>query len=178
MGTMAKDATPNKGSLYCIEKDLSITRKLDRLTISNGLTWSLDNKRMYLIDSPTQTVQSFLFDAEKAEIKFEKVAIEIDRQIGTPDGMVVDEEGMLWIALYHGFGVYRWNPLTGKLLEKVGVPVPQVSCCTFGGENFDHLFITTTREKMSEAEVRKYPDSGNLFVAKVNVRGLPKFKFG
>lgn len=177
MGTMAKDTTPNKGSLYCIEKDFSVTKKLDHLTISNGLTWSPDNKRMYFIDSPTQTVQSFLFDGEKAEIKFEKVAIEIDKKMGTPDGMGIDEEGMLWIALYHGFGVYRWNPLTGKLLEKIDVPVPQVSCCTFGGENFDHLFITTTRQKMSEADLKKYPESGNLFVAKTDVQGLPKFKF-
>jgi sugar lactone lactonase YvrE len=178
IGTMAKDFTSRKGSLYCIEKDLSITKKLNNLTISNGLTWSLDNKRMYFIDSSTQFVQCFLFDTEKAEIKFERVAIEIDKKLGTPDGMTTDEEGMLWIAHYNGFAVCRWDPSTGKLLEKVELPVPQVTCCTFGDENFDHLIITTAREKMNKEDLKKYPDSGNLFVAKVNVKGVPKFQFG
>ena len=177
MGTMATDSEPHKGSLYCIDKNFTVTKKRGDLTISNGLTWSLDNKRMYLVDSPTQTVQSFLFDADNANITFEKVVIEIDKQLGTPDGMVIDEEGMLWIAHWGGFGVYRWNPLTGQLLEKIDVPVPQVSCCAFGGENLDHLIITTARENIREEDLKKYPDSGNIFVTKVNVKGVPKFKF-
>jgi sugar lactone lactonase YvrE len=178
IGTMAKDHMPHKGSLYCIKKDFSVTKKLDKLTISNGLTWSLDNKRMYFIDSSTQSVQCFLFDPEKAEIMFEKIVIEIDKKLGTPDGMTIDEEGMLWIAHYDGFAVGRWDPSTGKLLEKVEVPVPQVTCCTFGGENLDHLIITTAREKMNEEDLKKYPGSGDLFIAKMNVKGVAKFKFG
>jgi sugar lactone lactonase YvrE len=178
IGTMAKDFTPHKGSLYCIEKDMSVMKKLDKLTISNGLTWSLDNSRMYFIDSKTQCVQCFLFDAEKAEIKFEKVVIEIDKKLGTPDGMTIDEEGMLWIAHYDGFAVGRWNPATGKLLEKLELPVPQVTSCAFGGENLDNLIITTAREKMKEEDLKKYPDSGNIFVAKTNVKGVTRFRFG
>jgi len=178
MGTMARDATPSAGSLYCIDKNFSVTKKLDNLSIPNGLVWSLDNKRMYFIDTPTLSVRSFLFDVETGEIKFEKVVIEIEPDLGMPDGMVIDEEGMLWIAHYNGFGVYRWDPLTGKVLDKVAVPVPQVTSCVFGGENMNLLFITTARENMTDADLFKYPDSGNVFIAETNVKGVSEFKFG
>ena len=178
LGTMAKDAKPHEGSLYCIKPDLSITKKLAGLTISNGIAWSPANDRMYYIDSTTQSVQAFSFNPETAEIHFEKMVIEISPDQGIPDGMAIDEEGMLWIALYNGFGIYRYNPHTGKLLEKISVPVPQVTCCAFGGEHLDHLFITTAREKMDEKDLRQYPQSGDLFVAKTPVKGLKKYKFG
>ena len=178
MGTMARDATPSAGSLYCIDKNFSVTKKLDNLSIPNGLVWSLDNQRMYFIDTPTLSVRSFLFDVETGEIKFEKVVIEIEPDLGMPDGMVIDEEGMLWIAHYNGFGVYRWDPLTGKVLDKVAVPVPQVTSCVFGGENMNLLFITTARENMTDADLFKYPDSGNVFIAETNVKGVSEFKFG
>jgi sugar lactone lactonase YvrE len=133
---------------------------------------------MYFIDTPTHCVRSFLFDVESGDIQFEKVVIEIDKQNGSPDGMTIDEEGMLWIAHWNGFGVYRWNPLNGKLLDKISLPVPQVSSCVFGGDKLNYLFITTARENMSEAELQKYPDSGNVFIVETKVKGLPAFKFG
>jgi sugar lactone lactonase YvrE len=178
IGTMARDFATGKGSLYSIDKNLSVTKKLKDLTIPNGLVWSLDNRRMYFIDTPTQCVRSFLFDVESGDIQFEKVVIEIDRQLGMPDGMTIDEEGMLWIAYWDGFGVYRWDPVNGKLLDKITLPVPQVSSCVFGGNELNYLFITTARENMSDAELQKYPDSGNVFIAETKVKGVPAFKFG
>jgi sugar lactone lactonase YvrE len=178
IGTMARDFTKGKGSLYSIDKNLSVTKKLKGLTIPNGLVWSLDNRRMYFIDTPTQCVQCFLFDVESGDMQFEKVVIEIDKQNGSPDGMTIDEEGMLWIAHWNGFGVYRWNPLNGKLVDKITLLVPQVSSCVFSGEGLNCLFITTARENMSEAELQKYPDSGNVFIAETKVKGVPAFKFG
>jgi len=177
IGTMASDFARHKGSLYCIDKNLSVIKKLENLSIPNGLVWSLDNKRMYFIDTPTQCVRSFLFDVESGDIQFEKVVIEIDKQNGSPDGMTIDEEGMLWIAHWNGFGVYRWDPLKGKLLDKITLPVPQVSSCVFGGEGLNYLFITTARENMSGAELQKYPDSGNVFIVETKVKGVPAFKF-
>jgi sugar lactone lactonase YvrE len=99
-------------------------------------------------------------------------------EVGTPDGMCIDEEGMLWIAQWNGFGVYRWNPINGKLLDKIEVPVPQVSSCAFGGENYDQLFITTAQENFSQELLEKYPDSGSVFLAKPGVRGVRKNLFG
>ena len=133
---------------------------------------------MYYTDSPTQQVQSFLFDEKTGTINFEKIAITIDKQAGSPDGMCLDEEGMLWIAQWGGFGVYRWDPLTGTLLDKIDVPVPQVSSCAFGGRDMDQLFITTARENMTEDQVEKFPLSRNVFIARPGVKGVPVHKFG
>ncbi|MBS1575887.1 MAG: SMP-30/gluconolactonase/LRE family protein [Bacteroidetes bacterium] len=176
IGTMHREFHKGKGSLYSIEHDLTIKKKLDNVTISNGIVWSQDGTRMYYIDSPTKTVQCFLFDKETGDLQFEKIVITIKE--GSPDGMCMDEEGMLWIAQWDAFGVYRWNPETGTLLDKIELPVPQVSSCAFGGENMDHLFITTARENMDKETLEKYPLSGNVFIAKPGVKGAKVHKFG
>jgi sugar lactone lactonase YvrE len=133
---------------------------------------------MYHIDSPTRKVQSYSFDHKTGTIVFEKTAITIPQEAGTPDGMCIDEEGMLWIAQWNGFGVYRWDPVNGKLLEKIDVPVPQVSNCAFGGPGYDQLFITTAREGFSPELIAKYPDSGSIYIARPGVRGVRKNIFG
>jgi sugar lactone lactonase YvrE len=103
--------------------------------------------------------------------------INIPEALGAPDGMTIDEEGMLWIAHWGGFGVYRWNPQNGELLTKIKIPVPNVSSCAFGGEDFDHLFITSARQDLSEQELRDYPASGDVFWVKLPVKGKPANKF-
>ncbi len=172
IGTMDRGFKANCGSLYCIDLQLFVQKKFDKVTISNGLAWSLDNRRLYYIDSPTQMVKSFLFDEESGNISFEKNVIHIPVETGTPDGMAIDEEGMLWIAHWGGFGVYRWNPLDGKLIAKIEVPAPNVSSCAFAGENLDHLIITTARQDLTEKDLLKYPGSGDVFYAKTKVKGV------
>ena len=176
IGTMDRQQRKDKGSLYCIDKKLDVHKKIEKVTISNGLAWSPDNRRLYYIDSPTKMVQAFLFNEESGEITFEKIAIQIPAGLGSPDGIAIDEEGMLWIAHWGGFGVYRWNPVNGKLIEKVDIPVPNVSSCAFAGEKLDHLIVTTARENLSKEDLRKYPASGDVFCISTNVRGMAKNK--
>jgi sugar lactone lactonase YvrE len=165
------------GSLYCIDQHLLVEKKADGFTIPNGLAWSPDNKTMYHIESTKRIVRAYEFNPDTAHIHFIKIAIKVPEELGSPDGMCMDDEGMLWIAHWDGFGVYRWNPLTGQLLDKIEVPVPQVSCCAFGGENLDQLFITTARQDFTPQLEEKYPESGSVFVAKMKVRGSMKNKF-
>lgn len=172
VGTMHLEHKNEAGALYCIDPDLKVHKKLNNITISNGIAWSLDNKRLYYIDSPTQAVQSFIFEEKTGKIIFEKNVISIPNEMGSPDGMSIDEEGMLWIAHWGGFGLYRWNPRNGELISKIEVPVPQVSSCAFVGENLDYLLITTARENMKEEELKKYPESGDVFLAKTAVKGV------
>jgi sugar lactone lactonase YvrE len=172
-GSMCTSLQPGQGSLYMLGKDLSLHKKISRLAIPNGIVWSRDNTRMYFIDSNQRCVQCYRFDAETGDITFEKVAVDIPPLMGSPDGMTMDEEGMLWIAHYGGYGVYRWNPLTGELLEKVSLPVPNVTSCVFGGPDLDVLFITTARQELGEDALRQYPDSGNVFYVQTKVKGLP-----
>lgn len=172
VGTMHLEHKEEAGALYCIDADLKVHKKISNCTISNGIVWSLNNKRLYYIDSPTQAVQSFIFEEKIGEIIFEKKVISIPAEMGSPDGMAIDEEGMLWIAHWGGFGVCRWNPHNGQLMDRIEVPVPQVSSCAFVGDNLDYLMITTARENMKEEELKKYPESGNIFLVKTTVKGV------
>jgi sugar lactone lactonase YvrE len=176
LGTLHMDFHEGAGSLYSLDENLSLKKKQDKFTIANGMAWSPDNKRMYFIDSPTNKVQSFIFDESSGHIVFEKDVIHIPKEMGAPDGMAIDVQGMLWIAHWGGFGVYRWNPLDGKLISVLKIPVPNASSCAFAGENLDHLIITTARQDLSEEELKKYPESGDLFCAKVPVKGMPMNK--
>ena len=171
LGTMDITFKPGAASLYCIDKNLNIQTKLRNLTISNGIAWTANNDRMYFIDSPEQTVQSYSFDPGSGDILFERNAVQIPEKMGTPDGMCIDKEGMLWVAHWGGFGVYRWNPENGALLDKIEIPVPHVTSCTFAGEDLDYLIITTARGDLDEEELKKYPESGNVFSLKMKVGG-------
>jgi sugar lactone lactonase YvrE len=177
VGTMALDTAEGAASLYCIEKDGAVNKKIPDVTISNGLAWTADDLTFYYIDTPTRKVQAYRFDKESGEITLERTAVEIPEEVGSPDGMAIDEEGMLWIGHYGGFGVYRWNPESGELLEKIEVPVPNVTSCAFVGEDLDQLLITTASENLSEEDLTKYPQSGDVFLANVKVKGKPAFKY-
>jgi sugar lactone lactonase YvrE len=150
IGTLSTKFTEGAGSLYRIDSNLKPEVRLKNLTISNGMAWTEEQETFYFIDTPTRKIQEFSFDPETGEIRFRRVAVEIPEDLGFPDGMCIDREGMLWVAHYGGSGVYRWNPQTGKLQDKIELPVPHVTSCCFGGENLDVMLITTAQENMTE----------------------------
>lgn len=176
-GTMDLDCKDGAGTLYCIDNELNVEAKITNLRISNGMAWSLDSTRFYFIDSSTYRIESYFFDGKMGDIIFEKTAITIPESMGLPDGMTIDSEGMLWVAHWGGFAVRRWDPDTSELLETIEFPAPQITSCTFGGPDFDHLFITSARVGMSETDLEKYPQSGNVFVVKTGVKARELFKF-
>ena len=94
-----------------------------------------------------------------------------------PDGMTSDTAGMLWIALWGGESVTRWNPVTGELLERIYLPARNVSSCTFGGPQLNDLYVTTARKGTAEATLAKYPKTGCLFRIQTDVSGVPNFAF-
>ncbi len=91
--------------------------------------------------------------------------------------MTSDTDGNLWIALWGGAQVTKWNPQTGQLLEQIPVPALQTSSCVFGGKDMNELYVTSARENMSEADLEKYPHSGGLFKVETKVTGMPTFEF-
>ena len=177
VGTLSMNGTPNVSSLYCFNADYSFNEKISGVSISNGIVWSSDARFMYYIDTPTGEIVRYDFDCEQGHIANKHVIIKIPPEAGFPDGMTIDSEGMLWIALWDGFGVARFDPETGQLLQKISVPAPKVTSCAFGGENLNTLFITTARVEMSAAELEKYPLSGGIFSADANIRGIPAHHF-
>jgi sugar lactone lactonase YvrE len=166
------------GSVYALHQDLSVEKKIEQVSISNGMAWSLDNKTFYFIDSPTLRVLSYQYDPNTGAISDKKVIISFDVSEGYPDGMTIDEEGMLWIAHWGGWKVARWNPITGEKLLQIDLPVSQVTSCTFGGENFEDLYITSASIRLTEEQMNKEPLAGSLFVIRnCGFKGMAAFEF-
>lgn len=177
-GTMSYEQSKGAGSLYCLNTDLSIDLKLQEITISNGLAWNQKKDKFYYTDTPTGDICSFDFDLSSGKISNRSVIRNIDNSEGYPDGMTIDTENNLWIALYGGAKVIRIDPDSGKTVFEVQLPVPKVTSCTFGGNKMNELYITTCRENMSDEEIRNFPLSGSLFKADVPFEGLPAYRFG
>ncbi|WP_192347790.1 SMP-30/gluconolactonase/LRE family protein [Algoriphagus sp. Y33] len=177
IGTLSTKFTEGSGSLYKVSKDLNPDKQLDQLTISNGMAWTEDNQTFYFIDTPTRQIKAYHFDLNAGTLEFERIAIDIPEGMGMPDGMCIDQEGMLWVAHYGGSGVYRWNPMTGELIEKIDLPVPHVTSCAFGGENLDMLLITTAQENMSSGQLKEFPMSGDVFLVKTGTKGVEANRF-
>ncbi len=177
-GTVSRNYDiPGAGSLYVMDNKLKITKKLSGLTIANGIVWSLDNKYMYYIDTRAQEVWSFRYDPESGEIWDKKTAVSIPEKEGWPDGMTIDDEGMIWVALYGGWKVVRYNPLDGTKMEEILLPVSNVTSCAFGGENLDELYITTARLDLDKEDLINQPLAGGVFMAKPGIKGIPCCKF-
>lgn len=170
-GSMAFGKQPGAGSLYRLDPDGSVTVARAGTSISNGLAFSPDGEWLYHIDTPTQRVDCFRI-ASDGHLSDQATAVTIDPGIGHPDGMCIDTEGCLWVALWNGSAVHRYTP-TGRLLAVVEVDAPQVSSCTFGGADLDTLFITTSAEDMTGAQLAHHEHSGKVFWADTGVRGRP-----
>lgn len=176
-GTVSLTEEPNAASLYTIEKGFSFSEKIAGVTISNGLAWSPDHRTFYYIDSPTREIVSYKFN-ENGEITDRKVVIKVDPTEGFPDGMTVDNEGMLWVAHWGGWQVSRWDPIKGVKLLSIPLPVSNVSSCTFGGNKLNDLYLTTAQKGLSDAELKRQPLAGFLFVLRdCGFAGLPAFEF-
>ncbi len=176
-GTMDMNETDPNGNLYSFDGKQA-TPLLDQITISNGLAWSPDYKTLYYIDTPTRQVRAFDYDLATGQIANSRVAISLGETPGWPDGMTSDMDGNLWIAMWGGARVTKWNPSSGQLLEQVVVPALHSSCPVFGGRDMNEMYITSARVGMSEEDLIKYPLSGGLFKVETKVTGMPTFTFG
>ena len=176
-GSMDINEKDPNGFLYSFDGKQT-TALLDQITISNGLAWSPNHKIFYYIDTPTRLVKAFDYDLKSGQIANSRTAIDIADTLGWPDGMTSDTDGNLWIAMWGGAQVTKWNPNTGKLLDQVAVPALHTSCPVFGGKDLNELYITSARKDMSAEDLIKYPLSGGLFKVETKVVGMPTFKFG
>ena len=172
-GSMAWDKRTGAGSLYRLEPDLSVTVVLRDVTISNGLAWSADGTRMFYIDTPTQRVDAFDVAGDGA-LQARRPVVRLDD--GFPDGMCIDLDGCLWVAVWGGSAVHRFDP-DGALVGVVEVDAPQVSSCCLGGADGRTLFVTTSQEGMDADTRAAHPLSGHVFAARVDVPGAPADMF-
>lgn len=170
-GSMAYDKTPGAGALYRLDPDGSIDVVVSDVTISNGLEWSPDGSRAYYNDTDTYRTDVFDYTFEGG-LTNRRPFVHIPDG-GRPDGLTVDAEGFVWIALSNGGAVQRYTP-DGALDDVITVPARKVTACTFGGTGLDQLFITTSREGL---EPGADPLAGSLFRADTGIRGNPTREF-
>ncbi|MGP4016913.1 SMP-30/gluconolactonase/LRE family protein [Saccharopolyspora sp. 5N708] len=156
-GSMSYRSDPGMGKLYRLDADGSVSVVLDAVTISNGLAWSPDGTTAYYVDTPTQCVDAF--DYADGELRARRHVAHVAPEAGAPDGLTVDADGYLWVALWGGSGVHRYSP-TGELVDRIEVPAPKVTACTFGGPDLTDLYITTSQVG---TDLEAHPLAGAVF---------------
>ncbi|ALO12430.1 Gluconolactonase [Streptomyces venezuelae] len=168
-GTMAYDERPGAGALYRLDGDGLITLVED-ITISNGLGWSPDGTLLYYADSPTRRVDVFDYAPSTGSLSGRRPFAVTDS--GYPDGLTVDADGNVWVAVWGGGEVLAFTP-RGVLHARVEVPASHVTSCAFAGPGLDFLVITTATHHLPDERRRVEPDAGRLFVCRPGVTGLP-----
>ena len=172
-GTM-RDPNPDEpcGALYKLEGQTAL-QMLDGIRIPNSLCWSPDNQTLYFSDTRARVIWGFDFNLASGELSNRRLFVDLQGQLGRPDGATVDTEGYLWSAEYGGGRVVRYTP-DGTVDKVVNLPVANVTCPTFGGTDYKTLFITTASQRLTENELAEQPLAGGLFSLKVTVAGLPE----
>jgi sugar lactone lactonase YvrE len=166
-GSMAYDEAPGRASMFRLDPDHTAHLAFDGVTVSNGLAWSPDGSAAYYIDSPTRRV-----DVCAADLTERRSFFEIPVDAGIPDGLTVDGDGGVWVALWDGSAV-RHHTQDGVLDEVVELPVRRVTSCAFGGPDLDTLYISTSALGLDDPE----PSAGALFAVNPGVTGQPSLEF-
>jgi len=175
-GTMRYEPKMGTAQLYSIDSRGDVKSLLSGVGLSNGLCWDATGMKLFYIDTLTRQIALFRYEPELGIVGERKVFYEFAEGSGSPDGMTIDLEGNLWVALWGGSRVAQISP-TGKLISELRLPVGQPTSVIFGGRNFDRLFITSARYMLSEATLTKEPLAGSLFIADVGVSGKEEAKF-
>ena len=170
VGSMSLDDREGGERLYRLDRDGTLEVVDDGLTLSNGLGWSPDGRTLYHVDSAPGIVWSRSYDVGTGAMGPRQQLLRIDD--GTPDGMCVDTDGNLWIAVY-GAGEVRCFTAGGEQVATVEVAAPHTTSVAFVGSALDRLLITSAREGLSAAELDAHPLSGHLFLADVGAHGSP-----
>jgi sugar lactone lactonase YvrE len=161
-------------ALYRYDPDGSVHVMQPGVTCSNGIGWSPDNRIMYYSDSQIFTIFAYDFDLASGTITNRRVFHRFDN--GDPDGLTVDSEGFLWVAIWGGWCIERYDP-AGKMVERIDMPVQYTTCPTFGGENLDELYLTSAWIALGPDRRHEQPQAGDLFRIRPGVRGLAEPKF-
>jgi sugar lactone lactonase YvrE len=175
-GTMEFNGEPDAGALYCLDAKGEVTEKLRPVAISNGIVWTADAKTLYYICTRANTVRAFDYDIDTGDISNERVVV-TNQGEGGFDGMSIDAEGKLWVAVFGGWAVRRYDPDTGNLLQEVKLPFERVTSCAFGGKNLDELYVTSAVVGLDDAALVDQPQAGSLVKIDPGVQGVPAFSY-
>jgi sugar lactone lactonase YvrE len=176
VGSVALDFAPAAAALYRYSGEGGLDRMLEGVTISNGLGWSPDGRTMYYVDSMAYRIDAFDFDLATGAISERRPLTVIERGGGIPDGLAVDDEGGIWVALWGRAAIRRYSP-DGELERVLDVPADNVTACCFGGVDGRSLYVTSASVDLSEEKRRARPLAGSVFVTELDVSGPPARPF-
>lgn len=159
------------GRLYRLDTDGSITLLLEGIGCSNGMGFTPDRKQMYYVDSPVLTVYLFDYDWKTGAISNRRVFMKTSGDDGAPDGMTVDAEGYVWVAVAGSWSIVRYTP-QGVEERRIRFPARKVYSLTFGGEDYTDIYVTTAG---GDNKAEEGPGAGALFRVRADVRGVPEF---
>ncbi len=170
VGSLAINTQPGRGNLWRIEADGAAQLMLDGMSVSNGMGWSPDTSTFYFTDSGKRVIWSFDFDLASGAISGQRLFHEFTEGEGLPDGLCVDSDGYLWVAMWDGWAIRRFAP-DGTLDKVIDVPVPRPTSCCFGGEDLSTLFVTTARIRLSAQQLAEAPLSGCVLAVQTDATG-------
>ena len=176
VGSLALDYAPGRGALYRYSSEEGLERMLADVTLSNGIGWSPDGRTMYYVDSMAYRVDAFDFDVATGAISERRPLIVIERGAGIPDGLAVDDEGGIWLALWGRAAIRRYSP-DGEVERVLDVPADNVTACCFGGEDGRSLYVTSASVELPAERRSAQPLAGSVFVADAGVSGPPAQPF-
>ena len=169
-GTMALDESSGAGALYRLDPDGRVSRMVGDISISNGIAWSADARVMYYVDSPTRRIDVFDYDLATGAVANRRALVHIAREHGFPDGLILDADGYIWVALWAGSALHRYAP-DGTLDRVVALPASYPTKCAFGGAALEELYITSATIGLKKAGKAVQPHDGGLMRIRPGVRG-------
>lgn len=178
-GTVTNDVRPGAGALYRLDTDGTVTAVLDGITESNGIGWSPDGGTMYYIDSgePQPRIRAFGFDVSSGNLGESRDLVRFPGDGQVPDGLIVDAEGCLWVAVWGGSRVVRYSP-DGQVLATLPTPVSQPTCPAFGGAGLDVLYVTSAWQGMTTGQRDAEPLAGHVLHTRPGAQGMTAASYG
>ncbi len=176
-GTMSTAGQPGQGTLYRLDPDGSVRAMLAPVTTSNGIDWSPDHRLMYYADTRTGRVDVFDFDLDAGTIANRRPFVTVARDVGRPDGLIVDADGAVWLALWAGGAVHRYLP-DGTLDRVIRFPASNITKPAFGGRDLDELYLTSAAGHPTPEQRAAEPLAGALFRVRPGVRGRSAHRYG
>ena len=157
---MANDWVSSIGALYRLDPDGTVNTMDTGMQLSNGLGWSSDDRTMYFTDFSRSTIFAYDYDVDRGNISNRRPFIVIPESEGKPDGMTVDAEGCLWVALWDGWGVARFD-YRGRRINKIQLPIQRPTSCMFGDENLSTLYVTSATMQLGPEQLAAQPLAGS-----------------
>lgn len=172
-GSLYEPREPPLAALYRYDPSSGFSAMVREVAVSNGLAWSPDGRVMYHADTPSHIVWAYSFDAGSGSLGGRRIYLDFRSSQQRPDGACVDAAGNYWVALYGAGLVAQFSP-AGQPLAEIRLPVKAPTMPALGGPDLKTLYITTARQKHSEAELAAMPLAGGLFSCAVDIPGLPE----